>query len=144
MTFKQLGVVGMLFLAFAVATRASEFDGTWRGAYNGQPITLMPDGSFPETVTQFELRLHAKNHGFAGTFRRLQGGDSFQPLKNAKRFGDHICFDVTLDSEDMRWCVRARNNQLRGTWSAGPEGGPLLSGAGVGARLFKIEASKEK
>jgi hypothetical protein len=42
----------------------------------------------------------------------------------------------------MRWCVQASGGRLTGSWSAGPEGGPMLGGAGTGARFFVINGSK--
>jgi len=136
-------IIGPLLVLASVCS-ASVFDGRWRGTYNGQPTTLLPDGSYPETVTPFELRLQEKNGGITGEFRggAHDAAAEAYPLKNGKIFGNRACFDIVIGSEDMRWCVLVRGNRLRGTWSEGPEGGPLLGGAGAGARLFGITGSK--
>jgi len=55
-------------LVCGAAQAASKFDGTWHGTYNGQPEKLMPDGSYPETVNAFELRLK-DNRGNISVFR---------------------------------------------------------------------------
>ena len=55
-----------------------------------------------------------------------------------KEICNRACFDILLDSEDMRWCVQVRRNQLIGAWSKGPEGGPLLGGAGPGSASSKL------
>jgi len=125
-----------------VASAVSQFDGTWRGTFNGQPTTLMPDGSYPETVSAFELRMQDRDGIIVGQFRLAHEKGKLQPLKNGKRFGSRACFDVELDSDDMRWCVQVKGDQLTGAWSKGPQGGPLLNGAGAGARLFKIAGSR--
>ena len=128
-------VAGILWLLFGVALAvASELDGTWRGTYKGQPTTLMPDGTFPETITAFELRLHERNGEITGEFREKgKKADSLLSQERERNSGNRACFDILLDSEDMRWCVQVRRNQLIGAWSKGPEGGPLLGGAGPGS-----------
>lgn len=145
MTLRRLfASFGLLCLVCVVVFAASEVDGTWRGTFNGQPIQLMPDGSFPETVNRFELRLREEGGGrIVGDFRNLdEGKPTRHPISSGGRFGDHVCFDVVIAPEDMRWCVQASGNNLTGSWSAGPKGGPMLGGAGTGARFFRISGSK--
>ena len=127
---------------FMAVCLASEFDGTWHGTYNGQSTTLLPDNTFPETVSDFELRLIDRNGKITGEFR--DGGEhgAWVRIRNGKRFGERACFDVVRGRDDMRWCVQAASEKLAGAWSSGPQGGPLLRGAGVGARLFKIDGFK--
>lgn len=141
MTSLVAGIVLSSLVCMAVRA-ASGLDGTWRGTYNSQPTALMPDGSYPEKVNAFELRLQDKKGTISGDFSTQDETRKIQPVKNGKRFGNRACFDIVLDSDDMRWCVEARGNRLSGTWSEGPQGGPLLNGAGAGARLFKITAAR--
>jgi len=63
-------------------------------------------------------------------------------MSKGKRYEDRACFDVVIGPEDMRWCVQVNARQLDGSWSGGPEGGPMLGGAGTGARFLKISGSK--
>jgi hypothetical protein len=123
----------------------SELDGLWRGTYNGQPTALLPDGTYPETIKPFTLRLRDKRGIVTGEFQGADvNGKSSYPVENGRRFGKRACFDVILESGDMRWCVEVNGRNLTGSWSAGPEGGPLLGGAGAGARVFGIKGSKVK
>jgi hypothetical protein len=63
-------------------------------------------------------------------------------MANGKLFGARAYFDVDTDGEDMRWCVLVRGNRFTGSWSSGPEGGPVLGGAGAGARFYKITGQR--
>ena len=133
--------LGALF-AVQSTLAASRFQGTWRGTYQSQPTELRPDGSYPEEVNEFEIRIIETRGKISGTFRRMrQGADTSVDLANGRRFGSRACFDVVSDG-DMRWCVEVRGDKLTGTWSEGPEGGPLSGGAGIGARLFLIQGKR--
>jgi predicted nuclease of predicted toxin-antitoxin system len=134
--------LGLLICA-PLSQAVSRFDGTWRGTYNSQPTELLPDGSYPEKVNEYELRLHESNGTVTGEFqRRGSKSGASRTLMNGKLSGGRACFDILADDDDMRWCVIVRGNNLTGAWSLGPEGGPLLRGAGPGARLFRISGSK--
>jgi hypothetical protein len=105
---------------------------------------LLQDGSYPEAVNEFELRLRESRGAVTGEFRRLGPSPSMaQTIKNGKLFGDRVCFDVIAENSDMRWCISVRATRLEGTWSSGPEGGPLLGGGGVGARLFSVIGARQ-
>ena len=124
---------------------ASRFDGVWHGTYNSQPTALLADGSYPEVVGEFEIRIWEKARSIYGSFQRRGSGQGpILPIKNGRRFGDRACFDVITESGDMRWCVSARGSRLEGTWSSGPQGGALLDGAGLGIRLFAISGIRLK
>jgi len=138
--------LGLSLLAAPPVSKAiSKFDGTWTGTYNSQPTNLLPDDSYPEAVNNFELRLHESKGAVTGEFRQLGRARSFEePIRNGRLFGDRACFDVVTEDDDMRWCISVRCPRLEGTWSRGPEGGPLLGGGGVGARLFKVGGIRQK
>jgi hypothetical protein len=140
---QALLLAASLLTQAALCHAAPRFDGTWRGAYNSQPTELLPDGSYPEKVNEYELRLHESNGTVTGEFQR-RGSNSSPSLRvtNGKLFGDRACFDLVADDRDMRWCVVVHGNKLTGAWSLGPEGGRFLGGAGPGARLFKISGRK--
>jgi hypothetical protein len=143
MTITRCFLIVWLLLQITVCRGASRFDGTWWGTFDSQPTELLPDGSYPQKVNAFELRLHERKGAVTGEFeRRGTNVGPAQRLMYGKLFGDRACFDVITEETDMRWCLVARGNRLTGTWSNGPEGGPLLDGAGVGARLFKIAAQR--
>jgi hypothetical protein len=130
----------VLLICAPLSQAVSRFDGTWRGTYNSQPTELLPDGSYPEKVNEYELRLHESNGTVTGEFqRRGSKSGASRTLMNGKLSGGRACFDILADDDDMRWCVIVRGNRLTGVWDRGPEGGPLL---GPGARLFKISGSK--
>ena len=84
----------VLYLVCAVTCIASELDGTWRGTFHGQPTHLLPDGTYPETVTGFELRLSEARDGcIVGEFRVINGGKNTpQPIRNGKRFDESRLF----------------------------------------------------
>jgi hypothetical protein len=99
------------------------------------------DGANPEKINRFKLMLHLRGATVTGTFQDLTARPVLpKPIKNGKRFGERACFDVIDSTGDMRWCVFIRQGRLIGVWSEGPEGGPLLDGMGVGARMFAISA----
>lgn len=137
------GLLALLSFDVSVIPGATTgFDGIWRGTYNGQPTKLNPDGTYPESVNEFELSLHDKGGTVTGEFvQRRRDGSAPVTIINGKRFGDRACFDVVTD-RDMRWCVWLSGDELAGSWSAGPEGGPMTGGGGAGARLFKISAKR--
>lgn len=140
---KRLFLVFWLVMYAPLCLAASRFDGTWQGTYNSQPTELLPDGSYPEKVNQYVLRLHESNGTVTGAFqRRGPNSGPGRSAMNGKVFGDRACFDILADEVDMRWCVVVRGDRLTGVWSLGPEGGPLLGGLGPGARLFKISGRK--
>ena len=124
---------------------ASRFDGTWRGTYNSLDY---------ERPSQAGDDLEQRNKGtVTGEFtRRISdlGNQAQTPspqgrrrsILNGKTFGDRACFDVVNEYDDMRWCVTVSGDRLSGTWSGGPEGGPILGGAGTGARFYKISGRK--
>lgn len=117
----------------AGATAKTQFNGTWRGAFKGQAVKLMPDGSFPETVHKFELHLVSR-HGIT-TGWLVDGSEkpiTRRRIVDVGRFGDRLCFDVRDVGVDMRWCVSINKNHMYGSWSLGPQGGPLLNGMGSG------------
>jgi hypothetical protein len=135
-----------LVFLFSVALLASfaDLDGIWVGTFKGQPQRLMPDGSYPETVTRFELILEARGSRVTGTFSNLdEVPRKMQPIQNGRRIDDRFCFDVVDAGEDCRWCVRANGADMEGIWNRGPEGGPATDGLGAGARLFEIKAKRE-
>ena len=73
--------------------------------------------------------------------------NSMRPVALGRKNWLHVgsaqaCFDVIAEGTDMRWCVVASGNRLAGSWSTGPEGGPLLDGAGAGIRLFKVSGRR--
>jgi hypothetical protein len=134
-------LLGSLFL-FSLALIASfaDLNGTWIGTFNGQPQELLPDGSYPETVTRFKLALKTQGSRVTGTFSNLdEVPRRTQPVQHARRIDDMFCFDVFDAGNDHRWCVRARGVDLEGTWSGGPAGG---GGLGVGSRLFDVRAKR--
>jgi len=131
-------------VALASANAASPLSGIWRGTYHTQPNKLLPDGAYPENVSKFEISLKEDAGRVTGEFRKLGPvPDRTLRIENGKMFGTRACFDIILDEEDSRWCVEARRDRLIGSWARGPEGGPLLDGAGTGARLFGITGSRQ-
>ncbi len=134
---------GPFFIVWLALAGESRFDGTWRGTYNSQPNSTRTGGSYPKIQNEFMLRLHEKAGLITGDFQVLRPSPGrVQPVMDGKRFGDRACFDLTAGGDDMRWCVLVSGKKLTGAWSRGPEGGPMLRGAGAGARLFKIAAHK--
>jgi hypothetical protein len=123
---------------------ASKYDGLWRGTYASLHLDRLPeDGSDLEKTNEFELRLHERKGTVTGEF--MDGSPVLGPgrsIMNGKIFGDRACFDVVNEYGDMRWCVMVSGDRLSGAWSSGPEGGPLLGGAGVGVRFFRIGGRK--
>src|ERR1051325_5719855 len=99
-------LLSLILSISAPAYARPRFNGAWRGTFHGQPTRLLPDGTYPETVHRFELRLQESGGTITGDFRQIDSKVPVQVLKNAKRFDDRACFDVTLDDEtDMRACV---------------------------------------
>jgi hypothetical protein len=136
-------IIGFSLLALGEAIATSSFNGVWRGTFNGQPTTRNADGTYPETITAFELTLRRNGTTLTGEFRRLGGQSAARILiRNGKMFGDRGCFDLIDSAQDMRWCLTVGQNELSGIWSRGPEGGPLLDGLGIGTRLFGIKAER--
>jgi hypothetical protein len=133
----------LCLLSLTLTGSIADLNGTWVGTFNGQPQSLLPDGSYPETVTRFELTLKIRGERITGTFSNLdQIPKQTQPVQNAERFGDRLCFDVFDSRDDRRWCVVASADHLEGTWNRGPEGGPATGGLGTGARLFGVRAKR--
>ena len=143
-----------LLLCASLCQAATRFDGTWRGTYNSLHYDRPqePDGPL-EQINEFELRLHERKGIVTGEFARrtpvpsgaVEGPAVEDPrlsILNGKIFGDRACFDVVNEYGDMRWCVIVRGNKLSGTWSGGPEGGPILGGAGAGVRFYEISGRK--
>jgi hypothetical protein len=96
-----------------------------------------------ESVHGFELRLKEVGGRITGDFRQVDSTAPARVLKNARRFEDRACFDVdTDDGMDMRWCVTLHRGDLVGMWNKGPEGGRILGGQGIGARLFEVKAKR--
>ena len=118
--------------------------GTWRGTYNSMPTALQPDGSYPEGVNTFRLLIRTDRSGLLGRFESV--GDGIAPTQDIgaiQSVSGRYCFDIIADdSTDMRWCVSAHGDKLRGFWNRGPKGGPLQNGAGTGSRLFNVEARR--
>jgi hypothetical protein len=114
------GTVCALALA-ACCFGESRFDGVWVRAYNSQPTELHAD---PAVNGEFLT------------------GDLSLPIRNGKLFGTRACFDVVTGDGDMRWCVEVKGDRLEGTWSGGPQGGPMLGGAGAGARTFPVSGKR--
>jgi hypothetical protein len=135
-------VVSMCVSASAYAL--PRFNGVWRGTFHGMGTGPQPNDKVAvESAHEFELRLNETDGTISGEFHQTDSTLPTQSLRNAKRFDDRACFDVTLDDgTDMRWCVSLRHGDLVGMWSKGPEGGPALGGLGVGARLFEIKAKR--
>lgn len=145
MRFKLAISLASLLALCVAASAASAFDGVWHGTFNGQPTRLAPDGSYPESVTKFELRLQEGRGGVVtGEFHEVGvSKPTARSIKNGKRFDDRACFDIVIEpDDDMRWCVQVKGRDLTGSWSAGPEGGPMLGGAGTGARFFQVTGSR--
>lgn len=143
----NLTFCALLLLMSGTPTPAapSKFEGIWLGTYNSQPTALLPDGTYPENVHQFELHLQERGRSIRGYLRGLGPvSGPVLPIKNGRRFGDRACFDVITENGDMRWCVSARGDRLEGAWSSGPQGGSSLRGAGAGARLFAISGTRSK
>jgi hypothetical protein len=133
----------MLLSSVALLASFAELDGIWVGTFKGQPQKLLPDGSYPETITRFELILKRQGTRVLGTFTNLDEVPlKAQAIGHGKRIGDRFCFDVFVGGEDCRWCIRARGSELEGVWNRGPEGGLITGGMGTGARLFSIRAKK--
>jgi hypothetical protein len=132
-----------LLPVLSVTKAAQRFDGTWKGIFHGQPTTQHPDGTYPETVTPFELTLNQNGKIVTGEFKNLNAETAtLLKIKNGKMFVNRACFDIVDSDGDRRWCVSVHNEKLVGVSNKGPEGGPLLDGMGVGARLFAIEAER--
>jgi len=135
----------VFLLAVALPASSADLDGVWAGTFNGQPQELLPDGSYPETVTRFQLILKTQGSHVIGTFTNLDEAlPKAQPIQNGKRIDGRFCFDIFISGEDCRWCIRAHGSDLEGTWNGGPEGGPAAGGLGAGARLFGVRAKKLK
>jgi len=129
--------------SFPLLASIADLNGTWAGTFNGQPQKLLPDGSYPETVTRFELILKIQGARITGTFSNSgEVPARIQPIRNGGRFGDRVCFDLLDGGDDHRWCVAANRGDLRGTWNLGPQGGPAAGGLGPGARLFGLRAKR--
>lgn len=141
-----------MYAPFCLA--ASRFDGTWQGTYNSLHYDHPQEPGAPlEQTNEFELRLHERKGIVTGEFTGrtpvtsgaalgLPREGSRLLILNGKIFDDRACFDVVNEYGDMRWCVTVRGNKLSGTWSGGPEGGPILGGAGAGARFYEISGRK--
>jgi hypothetical protein len=128
----------ILTCAGTLVASMAELGGEWVGTFNGQP-----DGSYQETQTKFELALKANGNTITGTFTNLgESPPKSQQIRDGGRFGKDFCFSVVISGEPCRWCIRANKTILDGVWNRGPEGGPMLGGLGVGARLFRIRANK--
>ncbi len=134
---------------------ASRFNGIWQGTYNSLHYERPPQtGDDLEQRNGFELRLYERRGIVTGEFsRRVAASPSGTPqslrpeisplsILNGKIFDERACFDVVNEYGDMRWCVIVRDNKLTGTWSGGPEGGPVLGGAGAGVRFYEISGRK--
>ena len=108
---------GSVFLSYlALLASISDLNGTWVGTFNGQPQRLLPDGSYPETITRFELILKIQGTRITGTFSNLgEVSTKTQPIRNGGRFGDKVCFDVFDAGDDHRWCVFAKGDDLEGS-----------------------------
>jgi len=130
--------VWSVFLLAVCATSVLCGSGRRLGRYfQRQPQELLPDGSYPETVTRFQLILKTQGSHVIGTFTNLDEAlPKAQPIQNGKRIDGRFCFDIFISGEDCRWCIRAHGSDLEGTWNGGPEGGPAAGGLGAGARLF--------
>ena len=108
MTTRCLMIVWLL-IQTTVCQGASRLDGIWRGTFGSQPTELLPDGSYPEKVNTFELRLHESKGAVTGEFERRGGNvGPVQRLMHGKLFGHRACFDVIADETDMRWGVVIR------------------------------------
>lgn len=133
-----------LLICVPLCHAASRFDGTWRGTYNSLHYERLPQAGDPlEQINEFELRLHVYQGTVRGEFqRRGTNSGPDRPVTNGKMFGDRACFDVVNEYDDMRWCVVVHGNKLSGSWSGGPEGGPIFGGAGAGVRSYDIDGRK--
>jgi hypothetical protein len=133
-----------LLICVPVCHATSRFDGTWRGTYNSLYYERPPEAGDPfEQRNEFELRLHVRQGTVTGEFqRRGTNSGPDRPVTNGKIFGDRACFDVVNEYGDMLWCIVVHGNKLSGTWTKGPEGGPILGGAGFGVRSFEISGHK--
>lgn len=115
--------------------------GTWRGTFNGQPLELKPNGSYPEIVTPFELRLAVKAGKLTGTLVIVDRKARKIRIKNSQCDQDGCSFEVmdNADCEVMAWRVERVETRLEGNRNSGPLT-PL--GIGAGARLFRITARR--
>jgi hypothetical protein len=62
----------MLVSRFACAEVPRGIAGTWKGTFHGQLIELKADGSYPETIDAFELKLTFERHRLTGTLNQRQ------------------------------------------------------------------------
>ena len=133
-----------LLICVPLCPAASKFDGTWRGAYNSLHYERLPQAGDPlEQINEFELRLRVRHGTVTGEFQRLGANTSpDRHVTNGKIFGERACFDVVDEYSEMRWCITASGDRFSGTWTKGPEGGPILGGAGFGVRAFDISGRK--
>src|ERR1700719_2353088 len=82
--------------------------GTWNGSFNGQPVQLKPDGTYPETVTRFRLALTFREGKLRGVLTLLSDPKFKTPIRNAECDSVGCSFEVldNGDGEVSTWSVR--------------------------------------
>jgi hypothetical protein len=113
--------------------------GTWKGVFNGQPEP-QPDGSDPETVTPFTLRLEFQHGTLRGVLTVLKAPAKMSRIRKSRCDSGGCSFEV-VDYGDEKtpqaWRIWVEGGKLHGMRNRGPLG---ILGIGGGMRLFQIEA----
>jgi hypothetical protein len=123
------------------AALPSGIAGTWRGTFNGQPVDVKPDGSYPETVTRFDLKLMVERGRLSGVLRVTGPYKRTTPIQHTQCDPEGCGFEVVdnNDGDVNTWRVEAHGDKLIGSRNRGRMT-PL--GIGTGARFFQIKARR--
>ena|SRR5579884_4108625 len=125
---------GLLFAEFPPG-----ISGQWKGTFNGQPTELKPDGSYPETVSRFELQLVIRGSSLQGTLKVIGNPGITAPIQHATCDPEGCFFEVidNLDHEIMTWRVEPMGNEMKGSRGRG-----RINPSGIipGARIFRLRA----
>jgi hypothetical protein len=115
--------------------------GIWNGSFNGQPVELKPDGTYPEIVTRFRLVLRLRDGKLNGVLTVLSDPKLTTPIRNAQCDSEGCGFEIidNSDGEVYTWRVEPHGTRLIGNRNCGHIT-PL--GIGVCARLFGIRGTK--